>query len=372
MTTEQKPPTPRFPLVSCATLDSEDYTPRAIIDDCLYAGHPAIDGGSFKTCKTLLALDGAISVGTGRPFLNRFAVPKPMTVVYFSGEGGRSMVQEYMRRIAASKSMALSDVCNVHLCFSVPCLEDERDLDEIQRIHDETAAELMVFDNLMLALSGDQPGNVFRMGQALGNVVRICGERGITPLFVHHFKRTRVTEDKYAPGELADLTQAGAAEIAGQWWLLTRREAYDPDQPGEHRLWLNVGGRLGHGCLYSLDAHEGRPSDPGGRRWQLEVHPGAEVRESAREARQGARAAAREARGQNTLDADRRKIIDAAVKAGIPDTQAGWRDRVAISHKRFPAAFESLIGDGTLRPAVVTKGNGRTYDGWKVRNDETA
>ena len=39
----------RFPIVSCATLDAEDYTPRPIITNCLYAGHPAIDGGMFKT-----------------------------------------------------------------------------------------------------------------------------------------------------------------------------------------------------------------------------------------------------------------------------------------------------------------------------------
>ena len=40
-----------------------------------------------------------------------------------------------------------------------------------------------VFDNLMLCMSGDEAGNVFKMGQILGGVIRICNERGITPVF---------------------------------------------------------------------------------------------------------------------------------------------------------------------------------------------
>ena len=262
----------RFPLVTCEALDVADYTPRPIITDCLYANHPAVNGGMFKTGKTLLAVDGAISIASGRPFLNKFTVAAPLGVIYFSGEGGPSMIQEYGRRIAKSKGFEqLADVENLNWCFTIPKLENLHDLDAIQRLHDETTAGVMFFDNLMLCLSGDEAGNVFKMGQILGNVIRICNERDVTPVFVHHFKRNRGMTDPYAPGELLDLTQAGAAEVAGQWWLLTRREKYDPDTPGEHKLWFNVGGRLGHGCLHALDIHEGRLSDLDGRRWDVEV-----------------------------------------------------------------------------------------------------
>jgi hypothetical protein len=157
----------RFPLVSSSTLDSADYTPQWIIDDMLAAGSPAVDGGLYKTSKTLIAMDGSISIASGTDFLGRFTVREPLTVVYFIGEGGPSVTQEYGRRIAASKGLALGDVRNLHWCFSVPKLESLFDLDAIQRIHDTTAAEVMVFDNLMLCMSADEPGNVFRMGQTL-------------------------------------------------------------------------------------------------------------------------------------------------------------------------------------------------------------
>ena len=364
----QKSSAPRFPLVSSVALDSADYTPRAIITDCLYAGHPAIDGGMFKTGKTLLAIDGAISIATGRPFLNAFTVPEPMTVVYFQGEGGLSMTQENSRRIAASKRLKLSDIGNLYWCFSVPKLESLTDLDAVQRIHDDTAAEVMFFDKLMLCMNGEEAGNVFRMGQVLGNAVRICNERGITPVFVHHFKRTRATEDRHAPGELLDLTQAGAAEIAGQWWLLTRREDYNPSEPGEHRLWLNIGGRLGHGCLHGIDLHEGRLSDPSGRRWEVDVLRPEDARQAVEGTREAARAAAKASQMAAELEADRSEIVAIAAKLKAPETKNGFRDRFTGSHRRFDRAFASLTGDGTFEPVEITKGNNQTYSGWNLKN----
>ena len=357
----------RFPLVTCAALDAEDYTPRPIITGCLYANHPAVPGGMFKTGKTLISMDGGISIASGRLFLNAFTVPASMTVVYFSGEGGPSMIQEYGRRIAASKGLQLADVPNLHFCFSVPRLEDLRDLDAIQRIHDDTAAEVMFFDNLMLAMSGDEAGNVFRMGQILGNVVRICNQRNITPVFVHHFKRTRVTADPYAPGELLDLTQAGAAEVAGQWWLLTRREAYDPDDPGEHRLWLNIGGRLGHGCLHALDIHEGRLSDPGGRRWDVEVlHP-----EDARQAVDDRRDQERTTKARAAVERDADKVLRALAKLPDGATKNTIRDRAGLSGARVNAAIAWLLEQGAIVETTIQVSNHRNpQPGYKLAPSE--
>ena len=361
----------RFPLVTCATLDAEDYTPRPIITDCLYTGHPAVIGGMFKTLKTLAAVDAAISIASGKPFLNHFTVPEPLRVVYFTGEGGPSIMQEYGRRVAASKGLRLSDVRNLYLCFTIPKLESLPDLDAVQRIHDATAAELMIFDNLMLALSGDEAGNVFKMGQILGNVIRICNDREITPGFIHHFKRNR--SDQFAPGDLIDLTQAGAAEIAGQWWFLTRRESFDPNNPGEHRLSLNIGGRLGHGCLHALDIHEGRLSDPGGRRWEVEVLRPDEVRKEADDRQAEARRRRAEERAAAALERDRAELVKIMARLKNPQTKSDLRARVSFGHGRFDKAFASLAGDETFEPAQATKGNNRTFEAWKLRSesDET-
>ncbi len=361
---------PRFEIISSNGLDNANYTPTPIITEALFAGVPAIIGAPFKTCKSLVGIDAAISIATGLPFLGSFTVPAPMSVVYFSGEGGPCVAQEYGRRIAASKGIALSDATQLNWCFSVPRLESLDDLDAFAKVLDDTGAEIPVIDNLMLAMSGDDAGNVFKMGAILGNVIRICSERHVTPVFIHHFKRSRATADPFAPGELSDLTQAGAAEIAGQWWLLTRRESYNPESPGQHRLWLSVGGRVGHSSLHALDIEEGSRIDVEGRRWDVKVRNPSEVRDEQERSHEDARRTKQQAKRQAEMDADRKEIVAASVKIGGPETKNELRARVSCGHRRFDVAFASLVNDGTLQSATVTKTNGQDYDGWRVRNEQ--
>ncbi len=361
-----EPKRERFPLVTSAALDREDYTASPIITEVLFAGSPAVIGGMFKTGKSLLAIDAAISIATGRPFLGSWTVPEPREVVYFTGEGGPAVAQEYGRRIAASKGITLADVTNLRWCFSVPRLESLNDLDAFAKVLDDTAGEVPILDNLMLMLSGDNAGNVYAMGGVLGNAVRLCSERGATPLFVHHFKRTRATADPFAPGELIDLTQAGVAEIAGQWMLLTRRQPYNPVEAGEHRLWLNIGGRMGHSSLHALDIHEGSRADPGGRRWEVEVFKADEVKRQAVDHKQEQR----KAKADADLDADRREIVAVIVRLNAPESKTAIRGQCQCGHARFDRAFASLVADGTLERAEVTKTNGQTYEGWRVHNGQ--
>jgi hypothetical protein len=362
---------PRFPLVTCAALDGGDYTPTSIINDCLMAGHVAEIGGLFKSCKTLFAIDSAISIASGFPFLNAFTVVEPRSVLYFSGEGGPTLAQEYGRRIAASKGLSLSDVSNLHWCFSVPHLESLTDLDAMFRVIDEIPAEVVYIDNLILALSGDQAGNAFKMaGGALSPVINQCVERNITPVWIHHFKRTRAGADRFAPGELSDLTQAGAAEVAGQWLLLTRREDWNPEQPGEHRLWLNVGGRLGHGGLHAVDVHEGRRADPGGRRWEIEVLRPEDARQAVEDRQEQARAT----KGQEQLDRDKQKVIRAMVslERQHPEGNAttAIRNRSYLKGQRFTAALESVVEDGTAVHCELLRSNHKTpTPGYKLRTE---
>jgi hypothetical protein len=350
----------RFPLISSAALDSEDYAASPIITEALFAGSPAVIGGMFKTGKTLLGIDAAISIATGRMFLGAFTVPEPRGVVYFTGEGGPAVAQEYGRRIAASKGIALADVTQLHWCFSVPRLEDLRDLDAFSKVLEDTAAEVAILDNLMLCLSGDNAGNVYSMGGVLGNAVRICSERNVTPIFVHHFKRTRATADPYTPGELADLTQAGVAEIAGQWLLLTRREAYDPDAPGEHKLWLSIGGRMGHSSLHALDVHEGSRADPEGRRWEVELTPASEARAVAQADKENRKATKQELREGEC----RTRLLN--VLRGVPegDTPRQLRIAARLNPDGFDRAIFALLQEGRAERCKVTK-NKRPEDAYK-------
>ena len=360
-------PKERFPLVTSEELDSEDYAPRWLILDVLCALVPAVVGGSFKTCKTLIAIAQAIALASGRPFLNVFCVPEPLIVIYFSGEGGRATAQDYGRRIVRSMGMSLRDLKNLHWCFSVPRLESLADLKAMVQKIDQTGAKVIFIDNTTLAPSGEDAGNVMKMGQILGNLIRACDERGVTPVLVHHFKRTRANGDQFAPGELIDLTQAGMAEIAGQWALLTRREPFNPDNAGEHKLWLSIGGRLVDSSLHALDIHEGRRTDPGGRVWQPVVMPATDAREDADARRDAAKRQRTAQTAAVVLEADRNELVRVATRLKTPQTERDLRGNVSFQKDRFKKALASLVDDGNMQPTEIIKRNSQSYPAWKLR-----
>src|SRR5215213_5211598 len=87
-TTEKKAPSApaesRF-LTSSQFADAQ-FSRRWLVTRILLPGQPAVLGGPKKCLKTSLAIDLAISLGTGKPFVARFKVPEPVRVAVISGE----------------------------------------------------------------------------------------------------------------------------------------------------------------------------------------------------------------------------------------------------------------------------------------------
>jgi hypothetical protein len=76
-------------LVTSAELESSDVRHRWLVKRLLVRDQPAIIGGPRKATKTLLVLDFAVNVGSGKPFLGVFPVETPAHVAVFSGESGQ-------------------------------------------------------------------------------------------------------------------------------------------------------------------------------------------------------------------------------------------------------------------------------------------
>ncbi len=354
-----------FSGVTCEALAQASYDLTYLIADTLVELQPAMIGAAPKSCKTLIAIDAVISAATATPFLGSLPVPEALRCGYFSGEGGLSVLQDYARRIAYGRGWRLEDISGLVFCDNLPQLADLRHIDAFERFLQEWQLRLVVLDPLYLCMPGDDANNLMKQGKVLRYVNQVCLRNGCTPILVHHTRKNVV--DPYAPPELADLAWSGFSEFAGQWWLLGRRAKYDPDQPGEHRLWLNVGGRAGHAALHALDVHEGRRSDMGGRRWAVDVLRPSEAREAARDDQEALRDSAAKERAAKRLEEDKKTITRTMAKFPGGESKSVIRDTSGIRPPRFNAAFAALLADGDVVSCDVVKGNRhKPYAGYKL------
>ncbi len=346
-----------FNVVNCPALASADYSVRYLVRDVLVEGVPCLIGGQLKTLKTTLAISLGVSLATGKPFLGTFPVLESARVLYFIGEGGLGVARDYARRVAASFGIDLADIGGLAFCDQVPQIGSLLELDAMQAAITEHEATVAIYDPLyMMMADGNNAGNIMSQGPIFRNFNRACGKVGVTPCIVHHLKKNRATAGPCEPPELAELSWSGPAEFAGQWLLLGRESAYDPDEPGHHRLWLSCGGRAGHSSLKVLDIDEGRLSDPGGRQWQVSVLSPSEARMGAKDRQE----AAKEKQHLEKLEANRRKVVNAMAKYPGGETRTVLRATSGLHTTPFNVALGELLDTQDAKPCDVFKSNKKT------------
>jgi phage/plasmid primase-like uncharacterized protein len=332
--------------------------------------------GAFKTLKTSVVMDLLISLATQHRFLNRFPVSRRVRTAVMSGESGGNALQNLARRVSQSKGWAFRRIEDwFSICTVVPNLSSSADVDAIERYVVERNIGLLCIDPTYLAMPNvraDDAGSIFAMGKLLRALSRLGERTGCTPLIVHHNTRSSMRMNAGEPAELADIAWSGFAEWAGQWVLLSRREKYNPDSDGEHRLWMTAGGRDGHSTLVGVDVTEGRADSPQGRRWDVDVVDAGKVRAEAMEAAHERKVEQQDARKQKQAEDDCTAIVDAMRRIGEPQTKTAIREQCGIGHRGFNVAFADLLSDETIVPVQIVKGNNRTYDGFQLQQPATA
>jgi hypothetical protein len=243
----------RFRLVTAGQLNSDQYETRYLIPGILAAGQPGGIFGGFKTLKTSLAADLAISLASGTPFLGRFPVAEPGKVLFLSGEAGLPAVRSIARRICAERGLSLESLDNFVVSPDLPRLDRPVDLMILEELIRKQNAVCVVIDPAYLAIDVKHSRNLFAMGAMLRPLAELCESTGCSILLVHHAKRSHKAG---SPPTLDDVAWSGFAEFSHQWLLVSRRRAYNPDT-GHHELWLSAGSRAGNHGLWALDVDEG-------------------------------------------------------------------------------------------------------------------
>jgi len=274
----------RIPLIDSATFATSKYRQRWLIENIIVARQPGVIGGPPKSLKMCIALDMAISLASGTPFLGQFSVPHRRRVAVFSGESGAAVLQETARRICAAKDVHLAEL-DISWGFTLPKLSSEDALTAFGELLRETQPQVVILDPLYVCLlaagQGAAAGNLFAVGPILLAMAETCLSAGATPIVVHHTTRGS-TRKKGDPSDydqaavLGDLAFAGITEFVRQWLLLNRRIPYMPGS-GQHELLMTVGGSAGHGDLWRVHVDEGvLVEDMTGRRWDVDVAPAEE------------------------------------------------------------------------------------------------
>ena len=347
-------------LLDSAGLDAADLRHKWLVPGLLVRNQPAIIGGPQKSLKTCLAVDLALSLGMGQPFLSRFPTLRRTRVMLLSGESGAATIRETARRIAASHEMALADA-DVLWGFDLPKLGDSGDVAALKRTIERREVEVVIIDPAYLCMmSGDAEGrsaaNLFDMGSLLSPLSRVGQDTGATVILVHHLRLHR-SSGPGEPATLEDLAFAGFQEWARQWLLVTRQKAYEPGS-GWHELWLSAGGSAGHGGLYSVTVDEGKQGeDFTGRTWKVSVEEPHEARERAKASKDEAKAVKDEQRVTAALelypDGETRRVI---------------REAAGMSAGAFNPTLDAMTRRGAVVATTIKK-NTRSEPAFKLPSE---
>jgi hypothetical protein len=359
----EKPKRIDFGLLSSPELFSADFSRPFLINGILAEGHHCVISGRFKSQKTHIAIAAAIALASGKPFLNRFDVIEPKRVAYFAGEGGPGQLQENARLMAGYQ-----DVDGIELDdqldwgTKVPKLTRREHVDTLFSLIKDFAWDVVFLDPvyLMISDSSEKVSNLSAMGGLLEELTDLGTRTDTTFVLVHHNRKGSNVD--YSIPELEHITQSGFQEWAGQWMLTGHRARFWQDSTGRYsKLWLNVGGRSGHGGLYGLDIVEGPAGSP---EWTAAVQTSAELKESDE---------------KNRLFSQELKLAEA-----IRDKMEAVRQYLRIEpgnvtferlargtgsgpgSKAFGQAVEQLLESGELQRVTWTAGNNREARGFKA------
>jgi hypothetical protein len=168
--------------------------PRWLIQGLWPADAYGVLAAQEKAGKTWAALDLAVSVATGRPWLDHFPCPSPGPVLVFLGEGGERATVRRIQAIAAAKGVDPDQLADqLRLCFRVPRLATPGAGSELAAIQAELEAHpaaLVVLDPLYLAAAGASGSNLYDMGAVLQAIQGVCQHAGCALLVVTHWNKT--------------------------------------------------------------------------------------------------------------------------------------------------------------------------------------
>ncbi len=190
-------------------------------------------GGSPKLGKSWAALDAALSVAAGVPFLRRFAVRRPGPVLLFAAEDALHVVRERLEAIARTAGVRLEQL-PIHVITAPRVrLDVERDRVSLRETIQELRPRLLVLDPFIRlhAIDENVAGDVAPLLAYLRQLER---EFTVAVLLVHHARKGGATRPGQALRGSSELHAWGDSNLYLQrrgevsWLTVEHRAAPSP------------------------------------------------------------------------------------------------------------------------------------------------
>ena len=316
-----------------------------LVEDVFSVDQPTIFGAKQKSMKTTLLTDLAVSLASGMAWLGKFEVPQRRRVLFVTGEASEAAAIRKVRRAAHSRNLRREDFkdCLRIEAIEFPTLPSFADCKAVESAVKEHGIEVVLLDPLYMGLQGLNTSNLTEVGPAMRQFMAMC--RPANVIIAHHVKKTASFDD--APN-LEDLSQAGIAEFAGNYWLMGRMGEYTGD--GLHSLAVRYGGRDEQFGLLKLDFDE--------RNWKANFSSLMDHREDQHARR----------------DTERFNQQMASVKGHL-SRHGGQASLAALAEaagtkaprEQFQRAIDELCGSGKYERFTTKGGNNRPCEGLKVK-----
>ncbi len=364
---EQKNETPRvdFEIIDSRTFAESDFRVKWAIENVMAVNQPQLYSGPSKTLKTSILADQVLSLAAAVPFLGKFDVPQSMRVLFLSSESGTATLQETANRICQAKGIELAELGDrLFWGFRPPQLTDAQHIATLTDFVLKNKIEVLAIDPAYLSMNlpGNDAANQFAVGAVLMTLTTLQAETGCTPILATH---TRMHMQTGIMPTLDHIAGAGFGQWARQWFLLNRREEFDPDEPGTHRLLMTFGGSAGHCGAYGLDIEEGRAAD--GRFWKVDLNSLSQIRED----RESEKEARKREQSDRTYENRRVTILKAIKRFPNGETKTRIKETASLSSQNFGAVFQDLLDSQEIEHCQFDRGELRkdgtvkTYFGYR-------
>jgi hypothetical protein len=177
-----------LPVLAAAAVPAEEDRPAWLVEDLWTDEAVGIVGGAPKACKTWLALDLAVSVGSGTPALGRFAVPVAGTVLLYGAEDAPAQLRNRLAGITLARGLQLDQVDLRLIVVPSLRLDTDRDRERLRLTLAEHHPRLLVLDPLVRLHRLDE-NSAGEVSALLGELRAIQREHHLAIVLVHHLRK---------------------------------------------------------------------------------------------------------------------------------------------------------------------------------------